>query len=267
MVLNFTKLSGAGNDFIVADNRRGLVKNLAASARALCDRRRGVGADGLILLEKSKKADFKMRIVNPDGSEAEMCGNGVRCLAKFAVESKIAKKTMEIQTLAGTIGAEVNGDTVKARMLEPVGLKLNFIVPVEGVKTTLHFINTGVPHAVMILGSVKGFDVAGKGRAIRTHGHFTPRGTNANFIAVRSKNAIDIRTYERGVEDETLACGTGSTAGALIAAALKGMKSPVDVHTYGGEVLKIYFTRNGEGFRDVYLEGRVRINFEGRTEL
>jgi diaminopimelate epimerase len=266
--LDFVKMSGAGNDFIVADNRKGaLKKDLAGAAKRLCDRQRGVGGDGLILLENSKTADFKMRILNSDGSEAEMCGNGVRCLAKFAFDRKIAGRKMTVQTLAGEIGAEIKGNLVKAKMLEPSAMRLNFKIPVSGSRATLNFVNTGVPHAVMLVESVKPLDVVSTGRAIRTHAHFAPKGTNANFIAVRSKNAIDIRTYERGVEDETQACGTGSTAGALVAAALKGLKSPVDVHTRGGDVLKIYFTKDQAGFRDVYLEGRVQRNFEGRVEL
>ena len=267
-VLNFTKMSGAGNDFILVDNRSGAIKgDLKKLAKKLSDRKHSVGADGLILLERSKQSDIRMRILNPDGSEAEMCGNGVRCLARFAVDQKITGPKLSIETQAGVIYAEVRGEIVKAKMVEPRDLKIGFKVEMKGSREALNFINTGVPHAVRLVSSVSACDVKNLGRAIREHRHFAPNGTNVNFVALRRGNEIDIRTYERGVEDETLACGTGSTAGALVAAAIKNLKSPVLVHTHGGEVLKVYFSGNGSTFYDVYLEGRIQNNFEGRVGL
>ncbi len=267
-VLNFTKMAGAGNDFILADNRSGILKgSIGHFARRLCDRKRSIGADGLILVERSKKAGVRMRILNSDGSEAEMCGNGIRCLAKFAADKGITGKKLSVETLAGIIHAQVRGKSVKARMVDPKGLRMNFKLAVGGRKENLSFIDTGVPHAVKIVDSVQKCPVSALGRSIRTHRHFAPRGTNVDFISVRSAGAIDIRTYERGVEDETLACGTGSVAGALIASRLKGLRSPVSVHTHGGDVLKIYFSKNGTSFSDVYLEGSVETNFEGRVGL
>ena len=261
-------MSGAGNDFILIDNRRGFIKaGLAKKAKTLCDRKHSIGADGLILLERSKKADIRMRILNPDGSEAEMCGNGVRCLAKFAVDMKIASPKHSVETLAGTIYTEVRGNVVKAKMIEPKELKLGFKIDLNGSDGAMNFINTGVPHAVRLVNSVAGCDVKTLGRDIRQHKHFSPKGTNVNFVAVKQGSSIDIRTYERGVEDETLACGTGSTAGALVAAAVKNLKSPVSVHTHGGELLKVYFSRNGLSFHGVYLEGRVQKSFEGSVLL
>ncbi len=268
MFLKFTKLVGAGNDFIVIDNRSGaLKKNLPRLAKRLCDRKYSVGADGLILLEKSKKADARMRIFNPDSSEAEMCGNGVRCLGKFAADRKITSTRFSVETLAGIIGVEVRGQTVKARLVDPVDLSLNLSVRAGGKSHALHFINTGVPHAVKLVSSVEPCDVKSLGSEIRFHKHFAPRGTNVNFVCAGTDNSIRIRTYERGVEDETLACGTGSTAGALIVAALKGFVSPVRVHTRGGETLKVYFSRDPQGFRDVFLEGEIRESFEGSVKL
>ncbi len=266
--LNFTKMVGAGNDFILVDNRLGVLKKDAAKvARHLSNRKHSIGADGLILLEKSKKANIRMRIFNPDGSEAEMCGNGVRCIAKFVAERKITASKLSIETVAGIIRAEVRGDIVKARLMDPKGLRLNLAIQVQGKNENVNFVDTGVPHAVKILNSVHNLAVNPLGRAIRTHKHFAPRGTNVDFISVKRGNAIEIRTYERGVEDETLSCGTGSTAGAIVAAALKGLKSPVSVHTRSGEVLKIYFSKKGSTFSDVYLEGRVRESFQGRVML
>ncbi len=264
--VQFSKIVAAGNDFIIVDNRSGVLKKAAAGiARHLCDRKHSIGADGLILLERSKKADIRMRIINPDGSEAEMCGNGVRCLAKFAVDKKLAKAKHSIETLAGQIKAQVRGDLVRARLVDPKDMRLDLMIQVRGKTENVNFIDTGVPHTVKVLSSVKNLDVNPLGRAIRTHKHFAPRGTNVDFISIKPRNAIEIRTYERGVEDETLSCGTGSAAGALVAAALKGLKSPVSVHTRSGEVLKIYFTKKAKGFSDVYLEGAVKGSFEGRV--
>ncbi len=268
----FVKMAGAGNDFILIDNRSGIIRTRPAEqAKKLCDRKRSVGADGLILLEKSSAADVRMRIFNPDGSQGEMCGNGVRCLAKFASHKKITKNKLTIETVAGIIQAEIKKNIVKAHLSDPKDLKLNFSLQVNGGSKNLHFINTGVPHTVMVLSSLKDTDVAGLGKEIRFHPHFAPRGTNVDFVSFEnikaSLNTIAIRTYERGVESETLACGTGSTAGALVAAALKGLKSPVHVKTEGGETLKVYFSRSGKLFHDVYLEGPVTTHFEGRINL
>ncbi len=265
--IHFTKMAGAGNDFIIVDNRSRIIKKDAAKlAKRLLDRRFSIGADGLILLEKSKKADIRMRILNPDGSEAEMCGNGVRCLAKFAVDHRITGPKLSIETLAGTIYAEVKGESVKAKMVEPKDLELNFGIRVNGHNELLSFINTGVPHAIKIGGPVSDSEVETLGKMIRRHQHFAPRGTNVDFVSLRKGNTIDVRTYERGVEGETLACGTGSTAAALVAAAMKNLKSPVLVHTKGGEVLKVHFSRIGGFFHDVYLEGRIQKSFEGRVQ-
>lgn len=266
----FLKMAGAGNDFIVVDNRSGVLKTkLPEYAKRFCDRKHSIGADGLILLEKSKKADVRMRIFNPDGSEAEMCGNGVRCLAKFAADNQITKNKLTIETIAGIIAAEVRNHTVKARLTEPKDLKLNFMLHVNGGPKRLSFINTGVPHTVLVLDSLAGADVKGLGKAIRHHGHFTPQGTNVDFISFEKNagNGIAIRTYERGVECETLACGTGSVAGALVAAALNGLRSPVSVSTEGGDTLKVYFLRNGRRFHEVSLEGSIAVCFEGRVTL
>lgn len=261
----FTKMTAAGNDFVVVDNRSGKVPG-KARAKKWCDRKFSIGADGLLLLEKSKKADFKMRIINSDGSEAEMCGNGIRCIAQFAFDKKIVGRRFSVETLAGLIGCEVKGGVVKARMIDPKDLALDFSIPVAGKKTAMNFVNTGVPHAVSFVDRIEEVDVETLGRLIRTHDHFKPRGANANFVQARSGNAIDVRTYERGVEGETMACGTGSTASALVAAAVHGMKSPVSVKTKGGEILKIYFSKENGRFHDVYLEGPVQTCFEGRVK-
>ena len=263
--INFVKMAGAGNDFIMIDNRSGKLKNLPALAKRFCERRFSIGADGAIFLEKSKKWDARMRIINPDGSEAEMCGNGVRCLAKFASELTRGKTSWKIETIAGVIDVQIKRDVVKAKMSEPKDMQLNLDVPLEKGKVKTHFINTGVPHAVVLVDEVGKTDVFGVGRSIRHHQIFAPKGTNVNFISVEG-GGVRVRTYERGVEDETLACGTGSTASALVAAAVKNLKSPVQVQTQGGK-LKIYFSKNENGYENVYLEGPVLRAFEGRVGI
>ncbi len=263
--ISFTKMVGAGNDFIVIDNRTGVVAARSRAAKKWCDRKNSIGADGVLFLEKSRQANFQMRIVNSDGSEAEMCGNGIRCIAKFAQDQKLVGKKFKIQTIAGIIDVEIKGAIVKARMVDPKDMKLNLNILLNDQSAAMSFVNTGVPHAVCVVKSLKAVDVDGLGRAIRTHDYFKPRGTNANFIQFNLDRSIDIRTYERGVEGETLSCGTGSTAGALIAAATKDLPSPVLVRTKSGETLKIYFSKEGQNFHDVYLEGPVQKSFEGRA--
>lgn len=265
--IEFVKMEGAGNDFIVIDNRRRSITGGSAAAKRLCARKFSVGGDGLVLLERSKKSDIRMRIFNPDGSEAEMCGNGVRCIAKFASERRITGSSLTIETMAGEIRASVKGDVIKARLMDPKELRINFRIPLGAGHETVHFVNTGVPHVVKVVDSIERVDVKGMGRAIRHHENFAPRGANVNFIEYGPGNSIRVATYERGVESETLACGTGSTASALIAAALKGLKSPVSVRTAGGETLKIYFSKKGDAYTEVCLEGRVRTAFEGRVKL
>lgn len=267
MKIPFVKMAAAGNDFLVIDNRKGLVKKGAQAAKKVCDRKHSVGGDGILLLENSKRADIRMRIFNPDGSEAEMCGNGVRCLARFAVAKKIAKASHRIETGAGIIEAEVRGGIVKAHLTDPKDFRPRAEIRVAGRREKVHFIDTGVPHAVIFEAALEEVPVNSRGREIRVHEHFAPKGTNVNFVKVNRDGSIAVRTYERGVESETLACGTGSTASALISARLEGLKSPVKVHTAGGEILKVYF-KNGNGrWSGVYLEGPVETTFEGSVEL
>jgi diaminopimelate epimerase len=261
--IRFAKLSGAGNDFIVIDNRRKILTAPPARlARAFCRAKTGIGADGLLLLERSKRARFKMRIFNPDGSEAEMCGNGARCISRFAYQQKIAPSRMVFETKAGLIGAAVKGTEVKLRLSAPHDLReLKMIL--DGAVREIFFINTGVPHAVTFVRRIEKLDVVAWGRTIRNHALFRPAGTNADFVAKIDGHNIAVRTYERGVEDETLACGTGSVAAALVSAREMGLLSPVRVHTRGGDVLRIYFRLQDGKFSEVYLAGAVKYLFDG----
>jgi len=258
---------GSGNDFIVMDNRDGMISenDYAPYATMLCNRRHGVGADGVILVAKSDTFGFCMRIINADGSEAEMCGNGARCIARYAFEHGIAQRDMRFETRAGEIRATVFNDVVKVNMVTPYDLRQNIALTLpDNTHVTAHHLNTGVPHTVLFVDDVAPIDVKSIGRVIRYHEAFAPRGTNVNFVQVVGPHALRVRTYERGVEDETLSCGSGSTASALIAALEKSVVSPVAVTTHGGEILTIYFEREKhDAFRNVFLEGTVRTVFEG----
>ncbi len=267
--IQFTKMVASGNDFVVvkeaeipkSENPRNLSRNI-------CNRKFGAGADGLLLIGKSRKADIRMRIFNADGSEAEMCGNGARCAALFAfLNSGRRSGKISIETLAGVIKSKVDNDNVKINLTRPKGLKLNLPLKVNNRLLRVNFINTGVPHVVIFVSGLEGIEVENIGRAIRYHKEFSPAGTNVNFVEALGEDRIKIRTYERGVEGETLACGTGSTASALIFA-LKNCKSGlVKVNTESKEVLKVYFQRNKNSFEEVWLEGKAKIVYKGEYNV
>ena len=264
MKIPFMKMSGSGNDFILIDHREPFLQEdrLKGFIRKACRRRISVGADGLILIERSQKADFKWRFHNADGSEAEMCGNGGRCVARFAYLKGIAGPSLRFETLAGILSARVDGKRVKLEMTKPFGLKLDETLLVEGEEKIFSGINTGVPHAVLFVEDLEGVDIVPIGKAIRFHSNFAPRGTNVNFIRLEKGSQLSIRTYERGVEDETLACGTGAVASALIAAFKGFVKSPVSIKTRGGEVLTVHFEIEGREVKKVFFEGDVHIIYE-----
>ena len=261
----FFKMNGSGNDFILIDNRKKVLDadHLGDFVARVCARKVSVGADGLILIEPSSRANFKWRFFNADGSEAEMCGNGGRCAARFAVLQGMASHRLSFETLAGVIEAEVSGRRVKLLMVKPSGMKLDVKVIIDGQDHILQFINSGVPHAVEIVKDVAPVGVKDLGKKVRFHSQFQPAGTNANFAQVVDRGQLKVRTYERGVEDETLACGTGAIASALMAAAKGLADSPVAVETTGGEVLNIHFEKTAGGFERVFLEGDTRIAYEG----
>ena len=264
-MIEFYKMSGSGNDFILIDNRDGslAVGDVVEFVKSVCERKISVGADGLFLIEKSDRVDFRWRFYNADGSEAAMCGNGARCAARFAYLSGIAGERMSFETGAGIIDAEVRGEIVKVRLTEPFALVMDDEIRIENTTLFVHSINTGVPHVVHFVRDPDDFDVFNTGRAIRRHEHYKPAGTNANFAAVLDNHTLRVRTYERGVEDETLACGTGSVASALIAARKGLVESPVDVRVQSGETLRIHFERTEEGFTKVYLEGNAKVVYQG----
>jgi diaminopimelate epimerase len=264
----FYKMSGSGNDFILIDNRRSVVpsEDLPAFTAQVCRRKMSVGADGLILLETSDRADFRWRFYNSDGSTAEMCGNGARCAARFAFIHGIAGEKMRFETLAGIIGAQVQGDQVRIRMTDPCDLVLADQLDTGQERIAYNSINTGVPHVVIEVEDLEKVAVTSLGQRIRRHPRFAPAGTNVNFIAPLTDAAWAVRTYERGVEDETLACGTGIAAAALVLAAAKSLTSPIRLRVRSGTWLKVYFSREDGNFKELYLEGDARIIYQGRMD-
>lgn len=260
----FEKMSGTGNDFVIIDNRTAAIPlaEQADFARRICRRMFSVGADGLILIEESTKADFAWNFYNADGSVAEMCGNGSRCAARFAYRHKIAGRKMTIATLAGIVEAEISPeeeDVVRVKMTQPFDFRLDISLEIGDEERPVAYVNTGVPHAVIF---VQEDDVPVKiwGRKVRFHQIFEPKGANANFVKLLPDGRLKVRTYERGVEAETMACGTGAVASALFASILKGMDSPVEVVTSGGDVLTIIFDlHDGPVAENIYLQGPTRL--------
>ena len=262
----FYKMSGSGNDFVIIDNREKIIDENALTQfiTRVCRRKMSVGADGFILIEPSQKVDFKWRFFNSDGSLAEMCGNGARCAARFAHLNGIAGPKLSFETAAGIISAQVKDDRVKVKMPNPADLRLDYTIELENGPLVVSSVNTGVPHVVILCDHIENIDVLGLGREIRYHPDFAPAGTNVNFICLQDTGDIAIRTYERGVEDETLACGTGSMAAALVAAYKSEMQSPIHVMTRSGEYLNIYFPENTDRMKDIYMEGDARVIYAGR---
>jgi len=268
-MVHFWKMNGAGNDFVVLDNRDNSLSLSGEQIARLCQRQRGIGADGLLAVEPAENgADFRMRYYNADGGEAEMCGNGARCFARFVnflSGGSLARTSFE--TLAGTIEAEFQGDQVRIQLSTPHSLRLNETLDLDGVPHTVHSLNTGVPHAVVFVDDLASVELRRFGAAMRHHPHYAPKGTNANFAQVLAPGRIAIRTYERGVEDETLACGTGMVACALLHHEITGAPSPVRVRVAGGDTLEVSFNKTAPGqYADVTLLGPADFTFAGTLE-
>ncbi len=270
--IEIAKMTGTGNDFVLVDNRKAQVSPelMPLLAEAVCRRRRSVGADGLVLLEPSERVDpdlgpvdFKWHFFNADGSSAEMCGNAGRCAARFAFDHGLAGKAMVFDTIAGPIQAWLGDDgSVKLEMVKPFDAFTDLELEASGQKVGMHGINSGVPHAVLLWENLEAAPVKDMGREIRFHEHFAPAGTNVNF-ACEMGGQLLVRTYERGVEDETLACGTGAVASALMLGPALGLTSPVTVKVASGEELRVYFEEQGDSFVKVFLEGAADYVFQG----
>lgn len=257
MTVRFTKMHGAGNDFILIDDRAERLPTDRATLAALAARRTGIGCEGVILVQPSSVADFRMRFFNPDGGEAELCGNGARCVAAFACAiGAVTRPRMRFETLAGEVRAEVvDATTVKVWMPTPKDLRDDYV-------------NSGVPHRIVPVADLAAADVAGEGRRIRYSSAFAPAGTNVDFVAYAPPHEAAMRTYERGVEAESGACGTGAVAAAVVGVAQHGMSFPVRVRTTEGYALAVDGTRTADGgFADVTLTGPVKTVFTGAFEI
>ncbi len=264
MNIRFWKMHGAGNDFILVDDRSlTFPADQPELLARLSTRRTGIGADGILLIQPSKEADVRMRFFNPDGGEADMCGNGARCFARLAYELGAAPARMTIETAAGPVQAEVLDRRVRIRLTSPHDWRLQGTIDIDGATWRYDFVNTGVPHVVIETDRLADLDVARLGAAIRWHSAFAPAGTNADFIQVTGEQALRIRTYERGVEGETLACGTGIVAAALIAARNNRVRPPVSVTPASGDVLEVGFVLSGESAEEVTLLGPAEYVYSG----
>jgi diaminopimelate epimerase len=269
MLLPFTKMNGAGNDFLLFDDRSQNIKLSAAQVARLCDRHRGVGADGVLLLIpcSSQKADWAWEFYNSDGSAGEMCGNGARCFARFVRKKIGLDRDFTFETEAGIISARFRGDRVTVNLTQPSNLRLNQELPLSTGPQVIHSLNTGVPHAVLFVPDADRAMIQQLGPEVRRHRHFAPKGTNVNFVQVLGPSRIRVRTFERGVEGETLACGTGVAASALISSRIHKFGSPVKVQVQGGEELEVGFAEVNGDFSDVFLTGPAEFVFEGTVEI
>jgi diaminopimelate epimerase len=261
----FWKMQGAANDFILVDDRS---LKFPVSDRnwiaAIAARRTGVGSEGVLLIQPSSKADIRMRFFNPDGGEADMCGNGARCIARLARDIGAAPGSMSIETPAGIVHAEVRDDQVLLRMPDPKDWRVNRILMFDNQSLNYSFVNTGVPHAVVNVEDLDAVEVQKMGSRIRHHLDFAPAGTNANFIQVTGPDSLRARTYERGVEGETLACGTGVTACGLIAGKLGLVRPPVKITPASGDRLEVDYELTPDGARNATLLGPAVHVFQGK---
>jgi len=275
MMLSFAKMSGAGNTFVVIDNRKSVVEAALAEHQLgldrfvirICSAIHGAGTDGLILIEPSTNSDFSWRFFNGDGSHADMCGNGARCAARFAQIEGVTSDIASFDTGAGIIHSQVNGEQVSVSLTPPGELSRDISLELGGESHACHLIDTGVPHLVVPVKDVQAIDVQTLGAEARFHERFAPNGVNVNFAAQGQDGALLVRTYERGVEGETMACGTGMSAVALVFSALGKTASPVAVMPLSGDSVTIHFKHDQHGFRDVVLEGPAQVLFSGRFDV
>lgn len=278
-LIPFVKMSGSGNDFVVVDNRSGLLpdEDIPSFTQMVCRRRLSIGADGVVLIERPKSGedvDFRWRYINADGSDGEMCGNGAMCGARFAVLNGIARDECRFLTPSGIIEAQVACDpgdpSVRISINDPSLVTHDIDITANGINAKYHSIQVGVPHAVTFvpdpdafLDGFSGVAFNAFGRAVRCDDAFAPAGTNVNVVGVRDRHTLRMRTYERGVEDETMACGTGAVASAVTAVSLGLVKTPVAVVVSSGRTLYVDFKWDGQQAKDVTLGGNAYIIVRG----
>lgn len=267
MRIPFWKMHGAGNDFILVDDRAEQFPSLSSVwVQHLCARRTGIGAEGVILIQPSKKADFRVRFFNPDGTEVDMCGNGARCVARLVYDLNAAQQQMAIETHAGIMRAEIISNNVRLWMTPPSDWRMNQSLELHGRILNYHFVNTGVPHVVIEVEDLDHVDILRLGAGIRYHEAFSPRGTNVNFMSVSDMESVRVRTYERGVEAETMSCGTGVIACALIAGRLEKVTPPVYVTCASNNKLEVNYRLTDKSAENVSLLGPACYVFEGTVD-
>lgn len=259
MQVPFYKYQGTGNDFVMVDNRTLFFpKGNTALIERLCDRRFGIGADGLILLEEADGYDFRMVYYNSDGNESSMCGNGGRCLVAFALRLGLIESSAHFIATDGPHFATISGGVVSLQMKDVDEILMD---------PTFTYLNTGSPHHVEMVDDLRGLDVKAKGSAIRYSDLYGEKGSNVNFVHQEGPDVFSVRTYERGVEDETLSCGTGVTAVAIAMNATgKTASQTIKLKVEGGE-LEVTFTKEGDRFTDVFLKGPATFVFSGSIEI
>ncbi len=269
----FTKIEGAQNDFIVIDNRARWFPRASMKlfASFVCHRRKGIGADGVIFIEPHAQLDFTMLFFNPDGSDGSMCGNGGRCAILFAHHRKFASGSVRFEVLGQTYVGEMTEEFIRIYFPEPRKLKFSFKLKVFDQLVTTHYAHVGAPHALIFIEDIEKprvlfldeLNIDSWGKAVRRHFDFQPEGVNANFLSIDNENIVHVRTFEKGVEAETEACGTGTVASALIAHVIKKLSSPIIVETHGGDRMRIGFEIENQHVKNIYLEGPAREVFNG----
>ena len=262
-------MHGAGNDFVMVENLDGSIRLSREQITRLCHRRFGVGADGLALLERApaEELDAQMIYFNADGSRAEMCGNAARCFTAFALAHGVGNpQSLRFRTDAGDMASKTKNGQYTVEMTPASDLRLNFTLHLSNGPTLLHFINTGVPHVVKFVPNVETVDIVKDGSELRHHGEFSPQGANANFAQVNG-NGVIVRTYERGVEDETLACGTGVAAVAIVAHLVHDLPKPIQLEVAGGDTLSVDFRVAGGAIEGVSLTGPATVVYRGNINI
>jgi len=270
MQIDFTKMHGAGNDFVMIDNLNLGVRLSPAQIVEICHRRFGIGADGVLLLEQpdTTEVDATMVYYNADGSRAEMCGNGARCFTAFALERGLGHEgTLRFTTDAGIVSAVVTNGLYRIELTRPTDLVLERTIELESGPIAIHSVNTGVPHVVHFVDDIDAVDLLPLGSEIRHHPAFSPAGTNVNLAEIQKDELVRVRTYERGVEDETLACGTGVTAVGIIAHQVRNLARPIRLRVAGGSELQVDFEDSGSGPDKVTLTGPAAIAFTGTVDI
>jgi diaminopimelate epimerase len=270
MKINFTKASAAGNDFIIIDNRNDIIKeDISNFVKAISDRRFAIGADGVIFIDGKTDSNLEMRYYNSDGSCGSLCGNGARCTAKYIYEKIKKYEKINFMALKKAYTAEVRDDSVCLHLPDLNLLYKKINLKIQNILRTVYYIDTGSPHVVAFLeefdwnGNLENIDVYSLGKEIRYSPEFMPNGTNVNFINIKNDFSIEIRTYERGVEDETLACGTGTIASSIISSAIKFLRPPIKTITKSKETFIVDFIIQNEVIKNLSLTGTAKLIFDG----